>query len=121
LWTRVFSRHFRSECRKLQRRTPRVPSAPTARRGTVPTMPTLPEHESMLRDAPEAMGPAPCAELLHKLELADFRRAEHIGELWSSPKTRSIANVAIDAEEDRLVRALLITMLREREHRGWYS
>jgi hypothetical protein len=75
----------------------------------------------MLRDALEAMGPAPRAELLHTLELAGFRPAEHIGEPWSSPKTRSIADLAIDAEEDRLVRALLITMLREREHGGWCS
>jgi hypothetical protein len=53
---------------------------------------TLPEYESMLRDALDAMGAAPRAELLHTLELADFRRAEHISELWSSPKTRSIAD-----------------------------
>jgi hypothetical protein len=72
---------------------------------TVPNDAYLPEYESMLRDGLEAMGPAPRAELLHTLELADFRRAEHIGELWSSPKTRSIAELAIDAEEDRLVRA----------------
>jgi hypothetical protein len=52
-----------------------------------------------------------------RLELTDFLRAEHIGALWASPHTRSLADLAIDAEEDRMVRPLLITMLRERQRR----
>jgi len=51
-------------------------------------------------------------------ELADFQRAEHIGELWTNPKTRSIAELRIDAEEDQMVRALLVGMLRERYRDG---
>jgi hypothetical protein len=73
----------------------------------------------MLREDLDAMGPALRAELLHTLELADFQRAERIGELWASPKPRSIAELLIDAEEDRLVRALLVGMLKERQRGGW--
>jgi hypothetical protein len=34
-------------------------------------------------------------------------------------KTRSLAELLIDAEEDRMVRALLVGMLRERQCGGW--
>lgn len=51
------------------------------------------------------------AEPLSKAD--DLCRAAAIGDLWSYPKTRSIAELAIDAEEDRMVRALLVGMLRE--------
>jgi hypothetical protein len=44
-----------------------------------------------------------------------------IGEQWSSRETRPIAELAIDADEDRLLRALLVTMLRERQYGGWRS
>jgi hypothetical protein len=84
-------------------------------------MPNLADSEAALRAALDRMGAAPRAELLHTLELTDFQRAERMGELWASPKTRSIAELAIDAEEDRLVRALLVGMLRERQHGGWPS
>jgi len=57
--------------------------------------------------------------LLHTLELVDFQRAERIGDLWASPATRSLPELAIDAEEDRLVRAVLIGMLKERQRGGW--
>jgi hypothetical protein len=84
-------------------------------------MPTVPEHEAALRVALDAMGAAQRAELLHTLELTDFQRAEHIGDLWAAPHTRSIAELAIDAEDDRLVRALLIGVLKERQRGGWRS
>jgi hypothetical protein len=82
-------------------------------------MPTLAEYEVLLREQLDRMGPAPRAELLHVLMLPDFDRANAIGELWASPKTRTLAELLIDAEEDRLVRALLVSMLRERERGGW--
>ena len=66
-------------------------------RRTINAMPNLAEYEAALRDALDAMGAAPRAELLHTLDLADFQRAERIGELWASPKTPSIAELAIDA------------------------
>jgi hypothetical protein len=51
--------------------------------------------------------------------LSDFERANAIGDLWTSTKTRTLAELLIDAEEDKYVRALLVGMLRERQHRGW--
>jgi hypothetical protein len=61
------------------------------------------------------MGAAKRAELLHTLMLPDFDRAAAIGDLWASAKTRSLAELLIDADEDRLVRALLVGMLPELE------
>ena len=82
-------------------------------------MPTLPEYEALLRGQLDAMGPAPRAGLLHVLLLPDFELAAAIGDLWASRKSRSLAELLIDAEENRMVRALLVAMLRERQHGGW--
>jgi hypothetical protein len=67
------------------------------------------------------LGAAQRAELLHTLMLPDFERANAIGDLWASPKTRSLTELRIDAKEDKLVRALLVGMLKERQHGGWRS
>jgi len=53
------------------------------------------------------------AELLRVLMLPDFERADRIGEFWSYPKSRAFAELLIDCEEDRTLRALLVGMLRE--------
>jgi hypothetical protein len=42
----------------------------------------------------------------------DFERAERIGEFWSYPQSRTLAEPLIDCEEDR-TRAVLVGMLRE--------
>jgi hypothetical protein len=84
-------------------------------------VPTIPEYEAALRVALDAMGAAQRAELLHTLMLPDFERANAIGDLWASPKARTLAELAMDAEEDRMVRALLVGMLKERQHGGWRS
>jgi hypothetical protein len=41
------------------------------------------ELERRLRERPDALGPAPRAELLHVLMLPDFERADRIGEFWA--------------------------------------
>ena len=66
----------------------------------------------------DALGPAPRAELLHVLMLPDFERADRIGSYWGNPKTRTFAELLIDCEEDRTLRAVLIGMLPEVDRRG---
>jgi hypothetical protein len=71
------------------------------------------EMEQHLRQRLDALGPAPRAELLHVLMLPDFDRADRIGNYWGNPKTRTFAELLIDCEKDRTLRAVLVGMLRE--------
>jgi hypothetical protein len=73
------------------------------------------ELERELRERLDALGPAPRAELLHVLMLPDFERADRIGEFWSYPKSRAFAELLIDCEEDRVLRAVIVGTLREDE------
>ncbi|HKH14452.1 MAG TPA: hypothetical protein VKA47_07330 [Solirubrobacterales bacterium] len=66
-----------------------------------------------LRERLDALGPVPRAELLHVLMLPDFDRADRIGEFWGYPESRAFAELLIDCEEDRTLRAVLVGMLRE--------
>lgn len=70
------------------------------------------ELERRLRARLVALSPAPRAELLHVLMLPDFDRADRIGSYWENPKTRTFGEL-IDCEEDRVLRAVLVGMLRE--------
>ena len=58
------------------------------------------------------------SELLHVLMLPDFERADRIGEFWSYPQSRAFGELLIDREEDRVLRAVLVDMLREAERSG---
>ena len=58
------------------------------------------------------------AELLHVLMLPDFERADRIGEFWSYPEIRTFAELPIDWEEDRVLRAVLVGMLRGSDRSG---
>jgi hypothetical protein len=66
----------------------------------------LDQLEPRLRERIDALGPAPRAELLHVPMLPDFERADRIGEFWGNPKTRTFADLLIDCEEDRTLRAV---------------
>jgi hypothetical protein len=72
--------------------------------------------ERRLRERLDALGPAPGAELLHVLMLPDLERADRIGEFWSYPQSRAFAELLIDCDKDRTLRAVLVGMLREAEH-----
>jgi hypothetical protein len=58
-------------------------------------------------------GPEARAELLHVLMLPDSDRADRMGEFWGYPESRAFAELLIDCEEDRILRAVLVGMLRE--------
>jgi hypothetical protein len=49
--------------------------------------------------------------------LPDLGRAERIGEFWGYPESRAFAELLIDCEEDRVLRAVLVGMLREADPR----
>jgi hypothetical protein len=50
--------------------------------------------------------------------LPDFERADRIGEFWGDPESRPFAELLIDCEEDRILLAVLVGVLREAAELG---
>ena len=59
----------------------------------------------------------PAPELLDVLMLPDFDRADRIGEFWGYPESPAFAELLIECEEDRTLRAVLVGILRKSERR----
>ena len=74
--------------------------------------------ERRLQTRLDALGPAPRTELLHVLMLPDFERADRIGEFYGYLESRAFAELLIECEEDRTLRAVLVRMLREADRSG---
>jgi hypothetical protein len=73
--------------------------------------------EQWLRKRLDALGPVPRAQLLHVLSMPEFERTGRIGKFYRDPRTRTFAEPLIDFEEDRVARAVVVGMLRERDPR----
>ena len=73
----------------------------------------LHQVERRLRSASTPSGPLPAPNSLHVLMLPDFDRADAIGSYWANPRTRVFAELLVECEEDRTLRAVLVGMLRE--------
>jgi hypothetical protein len=76
------------------------------------------ELDRRLRERLDALGPSPRAELLHVLTLPEFDRVGAIHSYWANPETRTFADLLIDFEEDRILRAVLVGDVARGRPRG---
>src|SRR5215216_4515627 len=71
------------------------------------------ELDRRLRERVEPLGPAPRAELLHVLMLPTSSEPSGSASSGATRPSRTFAELLIDCEEDRTLRAVLVGMLRE--------
>jgi hypothetical protein len=71
--------------------------------------------EQKLRSRLDALGPGLRAELLGILLLPGAERARRIGEYHQRSRTRGLAELLIDLEEDVALRGIVIDELRQLE------
>jgi hypothetical protein len=68
--------------------------------------------EPELRHRLDDLGPASREELLRVLIMPDEERALRIGKLYANPRSRTMAELLIDLEDDPAARGVVITELR---------
>jgi hypothetical protein len=68
--------------------------------------------ERELRYRPDDLGPAPRAELLRVLTMTNEERALRIGKLYANPRSRTMAELLVDLEDDPAARGIVIAELR---------
>ena len=71
--------------------------------------------ERRLRERPTPSVQLPAPSCSASSGLPDFERADRIGEFWGYPQSRAFAELLIDCEEDRTLRAVLVGMLRKQD------
>jgi hypothetical protein len=74
--------------------------------------------ERRLRERLDALGSAPPAELLHVLMLPRLRAGRRDRRVLGLPAEPRYAELLIDYEEDRTLRAVLVGILREADRSG---
>ena len=88
---------------------------PTVRRRSLPAM--RPEElERRLRARLDALGPAPGRRTPPRPDAPRLRAGRPDRRFWGYPESRAFAELLIDCEEDRALRAVLVGMLRDTEH-----